>query len=292
MLIVCLGLGVNSTAVLVGLKQRGIRPDLILFSDTGGEKPETYLYLDILQEWIKKIGFPEIITLRYQHPSVRLFTKMCLIDPAIAIKFKMKYLTLEEECLNAATLPSLAYGSKTCSQKWKKTPQEKFIELIKEAQEIWKQGGKITTILGYDAGEIRRTIPNDGTNKKYLNWYPLIEWGWHRAHCILAIDKEGLPLPPKSSCFFCPANKKAEIRLLRENHPKLLARALQIEANTKHPGSVKGLGRRFSWAELMEEDIPTLDGWDSTINNCDCWDGGGLSQDQFVLQSFRDRSEP
>ena len=35
---VAYGLGVDSTAMLIGLAQRGIRPDLILFADVGGEK--------------------------------------------------------------------------------------------------------------------------------------------------------------------------------------------------------------------------------------------------------------
>jgi 3'-phosphoadenosine 5'-phosphosulfate sulfotransferase (PAPS reductase)/FAD synthetase len=43
-LVVAYGLGVNSTALLVEFVKQGIRPDLILFADTGGEKPETYAY--------------------------------------------------------------------------------------------------------------------------------------------------------------------------------------------------------------------------------------------------------
>jgi hypothetical protein len=31
--------------MLIEFAHRGIRPDLILFADTGGEKPETYQYL-------------------------------------------------------------------------------------------------------------------------------------------------------------------------------------------------------------------------------------------------------
>ncbi|MCH8137297.1 MAG: phosphoadenosine phosphosulfate reductase family protein, partial [Proteobacteria bacterium] len=48
-LIVCYGAGVDSTAMLVALKREGTRPDLIIFSDTGGEKPETYEYLERLE---------------------------------------------------------------------------------------------------------------------------------------------------------------------------------------------------------------------------------------------------
>ena len=48
-LVVAYGLGVNSTAMLVEFARRKIRPDLILFADTGGEKPETYRYMPVIQ---------------------------------------------------------------------------------------------------------------------------------------------------------------------------------------------------------------------------------------------------
>jgi hypothetical protein len=58
----------------------------------------------------------------------------------------------------------------------------------------------------------------------------------------------GLPVPVKSACYFCPASKKAEITWLREHHPELLERALEIERNAQAKlTSVKGLGRSFSW---------------------------------------------
>lgn len=39
------GGGVNSTAMLCGLRERNITPAVILFADTGGETPETYSHL-------------------------------------------------------------------------------------------------------------------------------------------------------------------------------------------------------------------------------------------------------
>ena len=48
------GGGVNSTAMLIGLAERKEVVDLILFSDTGGEKPETYHYVAKMSEWCKK----------------------------------------------------------------------------------------------------------------------------------------------------------------------------------------------------------------------------------------------
>ena len=47
-LVVAYGLGVDSTAMLVGYHQRGIRPDLIIFSDVGAEREATYDYLPII----------------------------------------------------------------------------------------------------------------------------------------------------------------------------------------------------------------------------------------------------
>ena len=93
-LVVAYGLGVDSTAMLVELSKRGSRPDLILFADTGGEKPETYEYLDIIQPYLAKVGFPPVTIVFYQ-PK------------------RASYSTLEEQCLHTGTLPSLAYGGKS-----------------------------------------------------------------------------------------------------------------------------------------------------------------------------------
>jgi hypothetical protein len=93
-LVVAYGLGVNSTAMLIEFTRRGIRPDLILFADTGGEKPETYAYLPVVQRYLAGVRFPPVTTVRY--------------EPTRAV-----YRTLEEQCLHTGTLPSLAYGGRS-----------------------------------------------------------------------------------------------------------------------------------------------------------------------------------
>src|SRR5207245_721355 len=102
---VAYGGGTNSTALLVGLAEREQRPDLILFADTGGEKPETYAHLNTMNEWLVTRGFPLITVV---HKS-------------------SKYASLEDECLTRKTLPSLAFGWRSCSDKWKQEPQRKFL---------------------------------------------------------------------------------------------------------------------------------------------------------------------
>src|SRR4051794_28896554 len=93
-LVVAYGLGVDSTAMLIEFASRGIRPDLILFADTGGEKPETYEYLPVMQRYLAGVGFPAVVTVRYE-PT------------------RAAYDTLEGQCLHTGTLPSLAYGGKS-----------------------------------------------------------------------------------------------------------------------------------------------------------------------------------
>src|SRR5690349_20131082 len=65
-LMVAYGAGVNSTAMLVEFARRGIRPDLILFADTGWEKPETYQYLGVVRPFLKSVGFPDLVVVRYR----------------------------------------------------------------------------------------------------------------------------------------------------------------------------------------------------------------------------------
>src|ERR1035438_359327 len=104
------GGGVNSTAMLIGLAERKEVVDLILFSDTGGEKPETYHYVAKMSEWCKK-------NLGHYITTVSKSTKRQGRHHAPGYA-----LTLEQHCLDTKTMPSVAYGMKSCSLKFKREP--------------------------------------------------------------------------------------------------------------------------------------------------------------------------
>lgn len=229
-LTVACGLGVDSVAVLVEFVNRGIRPDLILFADTGGEKPETYAYLDVLNAFLSRHGFPMCQVVKYQ-------------------PVRAPYDTLEGNCLANDTLPSLAFGRKACSDKFKVRPQHKFMQQWEPARQIWAAGGKVRKVIGYDAGpkDARRSEIADDT--RYTYEYPLREWGWDRARCLAEIIKAGLPVPMKSACFFCPANKPVEVIWLAHHHPDLFRRAIEMEDNARTNDGLKvieGLWRSSS----------------------------------------------
>ena len=248
------GYGTNSTALAVGLVEHGESYDLAMFADTGGERPELYEYQSILNDYLKLHGLPPVMTVWKKRAD-------------------QTRLTLEQDCFEQHSLPSIAYGFKTCSQKYKIQLQEKILNNWQPAIEEWKAGRKVVKLIGYDAGEEHRASKYQGDDK-YTRRFPLIEWGWGREECVAAIQRAGLPQPGKSACFFCPSTKKHEIRDLADKHPALMARALAMEANAALT-MIKGLGRHFAWANIVkahEEQLPMFPEPPEVL--CACYDGG------------------
>ena len=222
------GGGVNSTALLLGLVARDEAPSLVLFADTGSELPATYEHVAYMRGWCSQRGIPfEVATNAGRGQGA----------------------SLEENCLTRRELPSLAYGFKGCSTKWKRQPMDRFVRDWQPAKNAWQRGEKVTRYIGIDAGERHRAVLTE--DKQYQYQYPLVAWGWDRKDCLAAIAEAGIPQPPKSSCFFCPAMRKREILELQRTHPDLLQRALALEANAE-THTVVGLGRTWRWADFLK----------------------------------------
>ncbi len=66
------------------------------------------------------------------------------------------------------------------------------------------------------------------------NLYPLIDRRITRAGCMELIKSEGLPIPPRSACYFCPFNSVERWCWLFENHPELYEKAMALEEHSKH----------------------------------------------------------
>lgn len=231
-LVVSYGGGTNSAAMLVGLLQHGERPDAIVFADTGGEKPRTYGHLLVMQRWCELSGFPSIMVVRGDQPQ------------------QVRDGSLMAECVRLGTIPSRAMGFGSCSDKWKVNPVEK-----------WLAAHDLSTAeiaIGYHAGEVERANRRRRFEKPCR--YPLIEYGWDYDDCRSILTGEGLPDPGKSACDFCPSSKSAEVLRLRILRPRRMAsilemerRALAGEGQAPPLHSCKGLGRRFSWTQLLRE---------------------------------------
>lgn len=240
------GVGTNSIAMIIELHNRGESLDVITFSDTGGEKPATYVYLKLFNEWCMQHDVPPVIT----------------------VKKGGRVETLEENCLRLKMLPSVAYGYKSCSLKYKAEPQNQFFNNYAPARSEWKAGRKIIKCMGIDAGESHRAKPRD--DPKYIFRYPLVEWGIDREGCMAIIEAAGLPLPGKSSCFFCPNSRPAEILALPKD---LQDRAIAMERNAQLT-HLKGLGRRWRWEDVIQSDRDQLRLFSAYEEMpCECYDG-------------------
>lgn len=87
-----------------------------------------------------------------------------------------------------------------------------------------------TVHVGIDAGERHRVDrmlahQEEGETKEFL----LADSGIDRTGCEHIIRQHGLPVPPKSGCFFCPHQRVGQIRELRTRHKGLFDRALALE---------------------------------------------------------------
>ena len=249
------GGGVDSTAMIVGMLARGERIDLVLFADTGAERPATYAFIAVFMAWLQARGI-RVEIVRYQVKDTKHWPP---------------YKTLTENCLTNATLPSISFGFKSCSQKCKLTPQNAFCDAWEPAQQSWGAGGRVIKCIGYDcspADQKRYADVDNANDPKYTYRYPLREWGWKREDCKKAIAAAGLPVPPKSSCFFCGAMRPDEVDELPLDQLRVLvlmeARATprlegwmtQEQLDVLHAGRlVKWEGKRRQ-AETMGKPIP------------------------------------
>ena len=240
-IVVHYGAGVDSTAMLVGMAQRGITPDLILFADVGAEKPETLAYVETIDAWLIEHDMPKVTVVRRFGETGTHGLKS---RPS---KTGNGYRTIEENMIQNETLPSLAFGRHGCSAKWKVDPQQKYLRTWKPALDAWSQGIAIRAAIGFDCtpNEQRRTFrTSKHDSDQVTHWFPLQDWGWDRERCVAEIEAAGLPIPVKSACYFCPASKEWEVLWLAAKHPDLFANALVIEdLAMPNLGSCQGLWR-------------------------------------------------
>ena len=227
--VVSYGMGTDSTAELIKLHEVGVVPDAILFSDVGDEMPHTYAYLPIIQDWLAQVGFPPVTVVRYKPKRFKWHV----------------YNTLGGNCLANRTLPSLAFGRKSCSLKWKGEVLDRWVHS--------HYPGRTYRAIGYDCGnrDSRRfaTATARNTGGVDLFVYPLHIWRMSRPDCQDVIATAGLPDPGKSSCHFCPAMKNDEVAALP---PEQLWRIVIIEANAQPKlHTIRGLWRNRRMTDFI-----------------------------------------
>lgn len=272
-LVVSYGGGVNTIALLILLARAGRIPRAIVMSDPGSERRTTMHYRDmVMPAWLERQGFPHVTVIdrksegHYRPRAWRLET-------------------LYEECTRLRSLPSAAYGMSKCSQKYKGDAQRWWTARQEWAKAVWSRGERLVRAIGYDADERRRvrTVFSDPWEaKRFIPWYPVIDAGLDRDGCVALIRDEGLPLPTKSACTFCPNNTLSEWEEIRRDEPDRFAEAIALSRSAELTSpDVVGLMRRNKaglrqlhvWAEGGYPDL-LPDEWDDEDSReampCEC----------------------
>lgn len=216
--VVSLSGGKDSTAMLLGMIERGMQIDCIIFCDTGLEFPAMYAHLDRLEQ---DIG--------------RTITRVCCEQ-------SYEYLMFDTPVKRKAdTQFSRRYGNvptgygwagpkmRWCTSLLKDTPRERFLRPLREKYDVKEY-------IGIAADEQYRLTRKRNQNKNHI--HPLVEWDMTEADCLKycydrGYDWGGLYEKFKRvSCWCCPLQSLPELRQLYFHFPDLWKKLKEWDSRT------------------------------------------------------------
>ncbi|MGC8585699.1 MAG: phosphoadenosine phosphosulfate reductase family protein [Thermoplasmata archaeon] len=231
------GAGVNTTAILHIPDVMG-KIDMVIFADTGAEKPETYAYLKkYVKPYLKEIGKDFIVVRGKEKVNGQEITN------------------LYDACYLWKVIPSRML--RFCTDKFKIKPIKQYFQNNFPEE-------RVRAIIGIAYDEVYR-INNIRWDGQEI-WYPLIERKITRNGCIDIIKNAGWEIPVKSGCFFCPFQTRREWYWLRYTHPDLWQKAIALEKN----------GSRYPELLLWKESLEKIDKKYITLEKYDVGECGGV----------------
>ena len=211
------GGGVQSTACLVLAAQGKINYPTFLFCNVGedSENPETLAYVkDVAIPYAKANGV-ELIELRKTLRTGETDTiYQRLTRPgskSIGIPVRMGN--------NGSPV------SRTCTVDFKVNVCDKWLR-----EHGAKEHGSVVGLgISFDERlRVRYPLIDSETPWKQRD-YPLVDNRIDRVQCMTIIRSAGLPVPPKSSCYFCPFHRLSVWQEMRQSHPDLFQKACELE---------------------------------------------------------------
>jgi hypothetical protein len=209
------GGGVQSTAALVLAARGELDYRLFLMANVGddSENPATLAYLN-----------------RHAIPYARAHgIELVVLDRVMKRTREVRTLfqDLTREGSRSLKIPvrmsNGAPGTRSCTAQFK-------IKVI--GDELKRRGATpdhpATVGIGISLDEIGRAN-NRRSEPHELVEYPLLERGIRRIDCTRIIRSAGLPVPPKSSCWFCPFHRPETWHEMRRTQPDLFERACALE---------------------------------------------------------------
>lgn len=209
------GGGVQSTALLVLAAQRKIDFRTFLFANVGddSEHPATLAYVnDVAKPYAAEHGITLIELRRHRR------------DGSIE--------TLRERVRRGSMVIPVRRSKDGPPMSRSCTADFKIAVIGKELKRLSATADDPATVaIGISVDEIERARPGiDPRAPWQCRVYPLLDLGLHRRDCRDVIADAGLPVPPKSSCWFCPFHDREAWRALRRETPDLFEQAVKMEA--------------------------------------------------------------
>lgn len=243
------GGGVQSMAVLVLAAQGKVDYKTFLFCNVGAdsEHPDTLTYVkEIAQPYalkhglhlielqkIKRDGQTETIYQRLTRPgsrSIGIPVRMSNGAPgrrSCTVDFKIEVCDhwLKDHGVNMA----LAFEKKLAKMLARdremdllSLSSDELLALARFPRPLARVG------LGISLDEFQRMRNDSGVEWKKLE-YPLIDLRIDRNQCKEIIRRADLPVPPKSSCWFCPYHSLSVWQEMRLHQPDLFQKAVALE---------------------------------------------------------------
>lgn len=214
------GGGVQSTACLVLAAQDKIPYRTFIFANVG-DKAESPLTIAYIRDHLRPYAEAHGIT----------WVDVAKID---GVERADLYDELYREGVSGSRipvhLPNAGPTNRDCTSNWKIRPIAKWIKANAPGCVLGK---------GISTDEPHRATPSRESDC-YTSAYPLIELGISRADCLRIATDAGLPQPPKSSCWFCPYKTTDQWVRLRQEHPDLFSRAVDLERHLQVKREIKG----------------------------------------------------
>jgi 3'-phosphoadenosine 5'-phosphosulfate sulfotransferase (PAPS reductase)/FAD synthetase len=207
------GGGVQSTAMLVLAARRVIDYPLAIFCNVGedSENPDTIAYVtETARPFAADHGI-DLVERRYimrDGTEDTILRRLYRQERTVHIPMRMAH--------NGAP------GNRSCTFDFKINLVHKELRARGATSE-----SPATVALGISLDEFSRMRPSKVPVQ--ISAFPLIDLRMTRDDCVQVIRDAGLPVPPKSSCWFCPFSKKAHWESMRDANPGRFLHAVAIE---------------------------------------------------------------
>jgi len=205
--VISYGGGVQSTALVVLSLSEQWRVDEIVHVDLmDAESPATREYVARFREWLRDAYGRDITVIE------RNMYRDMLDNPGFTpVPWRGKY---ERFML-----------SRQCTRQYKVAPLQRYL--------YDKYDGRIGLMLGISVDEYHRM--RDSSAARIEHVYPLVDRRLTRWQCRDIIERAGLSVPYKSSCWFCPYRTPGSQLVLLQHYPQLreMADALEDRINAE-----------------------------------------------------------